>query len=58
MEPVLLHLEIALENLLSLGPTNCDVYGNLLIVPDAELADSVAGLGREAGLVVQLLEDF
>ena len=58
MEPVLIHLEIALENLLSLRSTNRDVHGNLLVAPDAELADGVAGLGPEACLAVWLLENF
>jgi len=57
-ELVLLHLEAALEDLLGLGPANRDVDGDLLVTPDAELADSVARFGRDRCLARQLLEDF
>jgi hypothetical protein len=58
VELVLLHLETALEDLLSFGSANRDVRGDLLVAPDAELADGVAGLGRDRCLTGQLFEDF
>lgn len=58
VELVLLHLETALEDLLGFGPANRDVRCNLFVTPDAELADGVAGLGRDWCLARQLFEDF
>lgn len=58
VELVLLHLETTLENLLGFGPANRDVRGDLLVATDAELADGVAGLGRDRCLARQLFEDF
>ena len=43
-ELVLLDLEAALENLLSLGAADGDVDGDLLVPSDAKSADGVAGL--------------
>jgi len=57
-ELVLLDLEAALENLLSLGAADGDVDGDLLVPSDAESADGVAGLGVDGRLTGQLLEHF
>ena len=43
-ELVLLDLEATLENLLSLGATDGDVDGDLLVTADTEGTDGVAGL--------------
>merc|ERR1712225_235402 len=43
-ELVLLDLQAALEDLLSLWPTDGDVAGDLLVPSDAEGSDGVAGL--------------
>lgn len=55
-ELVLLDLEAALEDLLGLGATDGDVDGNLLVPPDTESTDGVAGLGVDGSLTGQLLE--
>ncbi len=57
-ELVLLHFEAPLEDFLSFRPTDRDVYGDLLVATDTELADCVAGLGRHGCLTGKLLEDF
>jgi hypothetical protein len=41
---VLLDLKTALENFFGFGPTDGDVYGDLLVTTDTEGADGVAGL--------------
>jgi hypothetical protein len=41
---VFLDLEASLENLLRLGATDGDVYGNLFVTTDTEGTDGVAGL--------------
>lgn len=55
-ELVLLHLEATLEDLLGLGATDSNVDGNLLVPPDTESTDSVAGLGVDGGLTAELFE--
>jgi len=55
-ELVLLDLKATLENLLSLGATDSDVDGDLLVTADTESTDSVAGLAVDGGLTAQLLE--
>lgn len=55
---VLLHLETALEDLLSFRPTNCDVHGDFLVTPDTECTDGVARFGRDRCLACQLFENF
>lgn len=55
-ELVLLDLEATLENLLSLGATNSDVYSDLLVTANTESTDGVAGLGVDGSLTGQLLE--
>ena len=57
-ELVLLHFKTALENLLSLRPTNRDVDRNLFVASDTELADGVTGLGGHWCLACELFEDF
>ena len=57
-ELVLLHLEASLEDFLSFRPTDCDVHGDLLVATNTELANCVAGLGRDGCLTGQLLENF
>jgi len=57
-ELVLLDLEAALEDLLSLGATDGDVDGDLLVTTDAERADGVAGLGGNGGLTGELLQNL
>jgi len=56
LELVLLHLEATLEDLLGLGAADGDVDGDLLVTADTEVADGVAGLGRDGGLSGKLLE--
>jgi hypothetical protein len=58
LELVLLDLEATLEDLLSLGPTDGDVTGDLLVTTDTEVTDGVAGLGGDRGLTGELLEDL
>jgi hypothetical protein len=57
-ELVLLDLETTLDDLLSLGATDGDVDGDLLVTADTEGTDSVAGLGVDGGLTRQLLENL
>merc|ERR550539_2152320 len=47
---VLQHFEPALKNLLSLGAADGAVDRDLLVPPDAERSDSVAGFGKHWGL--------
>ena len=58
LELVLLDLEATLENLLSLGPADSDVHGDLLVTTDTELADGVARFRGDGGLTGELLEDL
>lgn len=53
---VLLDLKATLENLLSLGATDSDVDGDLLVTTDTEGTDGVAGLGVDGCLTGKLLE--
>jgi hypothetical protein len=55
-ELVLLDLEATLEDLLGLGAADGDVDGDLLVPPDAEGSDGVAGLAVDGRLTAQLLE--
>lgn len=55
-ELVLLDLEATLENLLSLGATDGNVDGDLLVTADTEGTDGVAGLGVDGGLTRKLLK--
>lgn len=55
-ELVLLDLEATLENLFGLGATDGDVDGDLLVPPDTEGSDGVAGLAVDGSLTAQLLE--
>ena len=50
------HLEATLEDLLSLGPADGAVDGDLLVTPDAEAAHRVARLGEHRRLTGQLLQ--
>ena len=47
---VLLHLQSSLQDLLSLGSPHCAVDSDLLVPPDTETPDGVAGLGEHRGL--------
>merc|ERR1719221_2167024 len=47
---VLLHLQSSLQDLLSLGSPHCAVDSDLLVPPDTETPDGVAGLGEHGGL--------
>lgn len=55
-ELVFLDLEATLEDLLCLGATDGNVDSDLLVPPDAESTDGVAGLGVDRSLTGQLLE--
>ena len=56
LELILLDLEATLEDLLGLGPTDGNMYGDLLVTTDAELADGVSCLRRDRGLTGELLQ--
>merc|ERR550517_1238453 len=53
---VLLHLQSPLENLLGLGTPDGAVDGDLLVPPDTETTDSVAGFAEHRGLPCQRLK--
>jgi len=55
-ELVLLDLKATLEDLLSLGATDGNVDGDLLVTTDTEGTDGVAGLGVDGSLTRQLLK--
>lgn len=55
-ELVLLDLEATLEDLLSLGATDGDVDGDLLVTTDTEGTDGVAGLAVDGSLTAELLQ--
>jgi hypothetical protein len=55
-ELVLLDLEATLEDLLGLGAADGDVDSDLLVPPDTEGTDGVAGLGVDGGLTAELFE--
>jgi hypothetical protein len=55
-ELVLLDLEATLENLLGLGAADGDVDSDLLVPPETEGTDGVAGLGVDGGLTAELFE--
>merc|ERR1719273_2197466 len=55
---ILLHLEASLEDLLGLGSPDGAVDGDLLVPPDAERPDGVAGLGEDGCLSCQRLQDL
>ena len=57
-ELVLLDLKTTLDDLLSLGATDGDVDGDLLVTADTEGTDGVAGLGVDGSLTRQLLENL
>lgn len=53
---VLLDLQTTLDDLLSLGSADGDVYGNLLVTTDTECTDGVARLAVYGGLTGKLLK--
>ena len=55
---ILLHLEASLEDLLGLGSPDGAVDGDLLVPPDAERPDGVAGLREDGRLSCQRLQDL
>lgn len=55
---VLLDLQSSLQNLLSLGTSDGNVDGNLLVSSDTERSDGVSGFGRDGGLTGKLLENL
>jgi len=55
---VLLDLEATLENFLSLGATDSNMDGDLLVATDPEGADGVSCLAVDGGLTAQLLKHF
>ena len=52
------HLKSPLKNLFGFGSTHGAVDGDLLVPPDAERPDGVAGLREDGGLPGELLEDL
>ena len=52
------YLESSFKDLFGFGTTNGAVDGDLLVPPDAERPDGVAGLGEDGGLSGKLLEHF
>jgi hypothetical protein len=55
---VLLDLQSSLQNLLSLGSSDGNVNGNLLVSPDRERSDSVSCFRGDWGLTGKLFQDF
>ena len=55
---VLLHLQATLQNLLSLGPTDGDMDGDLFVTTDTEGSDGVTSLGGNGGLTGELFENL
>lgn len=53
---VLLDLQTTLDDFFGLGPTDGDVYGNLLVTADTECTDGIARLAVYGGLTGKLLK--
>ena len=57
-EFVFFYFQATLEDFLSLGPTDGDMYGNFFIAANGEGSDGVAGFGGNGCLAGELFQDL